>query len=181
MEEEWRDIEEFPGYQVSNLGNVRALNRVVYCKSGQYRHLEAKPVALIKNAYNFYLYANFHKNGKAYTRSVHRLVASAFIPNPENKREVNHKDGNKENNAVDNLEWVTPSENQTHSYATGLHPNVKSCILVDECGNRYKFVSQQKAGEFLGRNPNYIGDRYRYNNYDAFGIDGKRYEIIYLE
>lgn len=57
---------------------------------------------------------------------VHRLVAITFIPNPNNKEQVNHKDGNKRNNSVDNLEWVTNDENMTHSRATGLHDNHKA-------------------------------------------------------
>jgi hypothetical protein len=57
-------------------------------------------------------------NGKKYRE--HRLIAEKFIPNPDNKPHINHIDGNKSNNSIDNLEWVTPSENQLHSYKTGL-------------------------------------------------------------
>lgn len=60
--------------------------------------------------------------------SVHRLIAIAFIPNPENKPEVNHRDGNKANNAVSNLEWVTSSENQLHAFAHGLQSTPKGAV-----------------------------------------------------
>lgn len=61
-------------------------------------------------------------NNNRYTVGVHRLVALAFIPNPENKPEVNHKDRNRSNNNVDNLEWVTQSENVAHAYRNGVSP-----------------------------------------------------------
>jgi len=77
---------------------------------------KGKPRKLKPNDnYSGYLYVNI-KNKNFY---VHRLVATAFIPNPENKREVNHKDGDRSNNRVENLEWVTPSENRKTSYDSG--------------------------------------------------------------
>lgn len=64
------------------------------------------------------------EKGKTYKRKVHRLVAQTFIPNPENKREVNHIDGNKLNNHVSNLEWVTSKENKTHAWDNGLYTSI---------------------------------------------------------
>ena len=69
---------------------------------------------------NGYKRVHVSKNGKSKRLLVHRIVATAFIPNPDNLPEVNHKDGNKQNNNVSNLEWVTASENQKHAYKTGL-------------------------------------------------------------
>lgn len=72
-----------------------------------------------------YLKVDLYRNGNRTTERVNRLVATAFIPNPENKPDVNHKDGNKLNNHYSNLEWVTKSENMKHAYQTGLakaHP-----------------------------------------------------------
>jgi len=86
-------------------------------KRGYFRELRVlKPSKRGKG----YLAVGLMKDGKQVPVSVHRLVAKAFIPNPENKPQVNHKDGNKENNHVNNLEWVTNQENIRHSYDTGL-------------------------------------------------------------
>ena len=69
-----------------------------------------------------YLYVSIHKDGKQRVIQSHELIAKTFLPNPENKPQVNHIDGNKKNNKVDNLEWVTPSENLLHAFRTGLNP-----------------------------------------------------------
>lgn len=81
--------------------------------------LKLTPLNVKKDKDNQYYKVSLHVKGKCYSILIHRLVAGAFIPNPENKAEVNHKDGDKSHNYVDNLEWVTPSENILHAYRTG--------------------------------------------------------------
>lgn len=115
---EWRTIEEFPIYEVSNTGVVRNKRT----KKEKKPNISEKGYELIK------IYV---KTGTAYKRRIHRLVAQAFIPNPENKPEVNHKDGNKRNNAVNNLEWVTQKENYEHAVDMGLHTSVKYVKLQE--------------------------------------------------
>ena len=88
------------------------------CTKGRLLNKKGKEKALQNR--DGYLKADLYENGERTTKRIHRLVAEAFIPNPENKPEVNHKDGNKHNNSVDNLEWVDKSENMQHAYRTGL-------------------------------------------------------------
>lgn len=77
-------------------------------------------MANIRDNGHGYKQVQIMRNNKRYTKYVHRLVAECFIDNPNNLPEVNHKDGNKANNAVDNLEWCNRSQNQRHAYKTGL-------------------------------------------------------------
>ena len=107
MQEYWGDIEEFDGlYQASNLGRIRnkKTERILKCQKNK----------------KGYLVVGLRKNNTQITRQVHRLVAKTFIPNPENKPQVNHKDGNKEDCCISNLEWNTNGENGKHAYDTGL-------------------------------------------------------------
>ena len=116
----WKDVKDYEGlYQVSNLGNVKSLDRIVETKNrGSY----LRKGKIQKKSVNSFGYetVGFTVNGKTKIYRVHRLVALSFIENLENKPQINHIDGNKTNNNVNNLEWCTPSENQTHSVSTGL-------------------------------------------------------------
>lgn len=116
--EEWRSIKGFEGYyEVSNLGRVRSLDRYVTCNNGVNVYNRFKKGVILKTGVKGggYLFVGLHKDGcKTIEPSVHRLVAEAFIPNPENLPEVNHKDENKTNNSVDNLEWCTRAYNTNY-------------------------------------------------------------------
>lgn len=104
----WKDVVEFPAeYEVSNTGKVR--------RKSTLRELKPHTTTTSKE----YLYVNLWKNNKGYNRSLHRLVAEAFIPNPENKPQVNHINSIRTDNNVGNLEWVTVSENIRHAIKYG--------------------------------------------------------------
>lgn len=120
MENEiWKDIEGFENYQISNLGNVRALNK--YNRQGLSKEL-VKQSKIIKPIINTHGYCsvNLYKDKKCYRKDNHRLVAKMFIPIPKRLLQVNHIDGNKQNNNIDNLEWVSAKENTQHAIKIGL-------------------------------------------------------------
>ena len=104
-------------YEVSNLGNVRSIERMVNNRLGN--GLRKSPAKLLKQgkSKSGYLIVSFCVDGVKSNHTVHRLVARAFIENESNKPQVNHKDGNKHNNCVSNLEWATVSENAKHAYS----------------------------------------------------------------
>lgn len=142
MNEVWKDIEGYEGlYQVSNLGCVKSLTRKVRCKNNKFRIIIGKILIPIQTK-NGYLFVNLWKNNKIKRVLVHRLVAETFIPNPENKPEVNHINGNKLNNYVDNLEWNTRSENTIHSYKIKLRENQKKSISQNNKKMKSKIVYQ---------------------------------------
>lgn len=107
MQEIWKDIKGFESfYQVSNLGNVKSLDRYILYSNGTRHFHSGKILTPTLNKYGYY-YVHLKKEGSNKKIYVHRLVAQAFIPNKNNKEEVNHIDCNPANNKVDNLEWVT--------------------------------------------------------------------------
>ena len=121
QDEVWKDIEGYEGlYQVSNFGDIKSLPKVRRNRSGTY--IQKEKLLKLSNTSTGYKKVELYKDKKRKSFKVHRLVAQAFIPNPENKREVNHIDGNKHNNKVNNLEWVTSSENKIHAFKMDLNP-----------------------------------------------------------
>lgn len=152
MKEIWKDIVGFEGlYQVSNLGRVKSLN---YHKSGKERVLKNR-LGQIKTIYP---HVGLYKNGTMKECTVHRLVAEAFIANPENKEEVNHIDGNKCNNHISNLEWVTRSENAIHAIhiiKTSNNESQKKKVKNVETGEI--FESQSAAGRAYGISQGTLG------------------------
>ena len=116
----WKQMEESSNYLISNLGRVKRKPYVVNKSDGTIQTYKEKLCTIHHTSVN-YCFVNLQiasNTKKAY--SLHRLVAKYFIPNPLNLPEVNHIDGNKDNNKVSNLEWCTSAENQTHAVQTGL-------------------------------------------------------------
>lgn len=111
MKEEWRNIKDCTWYQVSNTGKIRVLEHMITTKSGIQKQVKAKERKLRKDKYGYLVVSLRDDFGNLRERKVHRLVAQAFIPNPENKPCVNHKDNDPGNPRVDNLEWCTMQEN----------------------------------------------------------------------
>ncbi len=123
--EVWMPVKGFEGcYEVSTLGRVRSLDRKIRYRWGK-RIIKGQILLPIEHK-NGYLVVGLGLNGRHYIRSIHRLVAEAFIPNPQGKPEVGHEDHDKANNVVSNLSWVTRGENEKHSYRTGHRISTKS-------------------------------------------------------
>ena len=144
--EVWKDIDGYEGsYQVSNYGRVRSKDRVSF--SGR----KLKGRVLKQKVNKGYYVIGLYKDGKQFGETVSRLVANAFIPNSENKPEVNHIDENKANNHANNLEWVTPKENSNHGTRNSkvipyLTWNRKPVTMIDketnECIQTFKSINE---------------------------------------
>lgn len=159
MEEIYKDIEGYEGlYKVSNLGNVKSVGRYVLCRDGQHKPVYEKVISPGNNGAG-YLFVYLWKDNKSKRYYIHQLVAKAFIENPNNYTKVNHKDFNKANNTIDNLEWCTDSQNMAHcsGYKVYVIEEDKTTILD-------KFNSLTEAGLQLNKDKTTIRFYCRKNN-----------------
>ena len=151
INEVWKDIVDFPNYQISNLGRVKSKERISNCCYNSKRKVKERILILSNNKKGYKTVCLF-KN-KKHNKTVHRLVAQAFIPNPNNYPIINHINGIKGNNRVENLEWCTHKYNTSESYRLGLQkPSDKQRNIVSEyCkNNRIKSTFQfDKKGNFI--------------------------------
>lgn len=156
-EEVWKDVVGFEGlYQVSNLGRLKGLPRRVnnhkgFIQLGE-RYLSGHQIT------KGYIQVQLSSRPNRVQKLIHVLVATAFIPNPNNYPQVNHINGDKADNRAENLEWVTQSENIKHAYRTGLNihsdksgkPKRPIILIHSKNGERIRFDSLANAAKFLG-------------------------------
>jgi hypothetical protein len=153
--EVWKDIDGFNGvFQVSNEGRVRSVDRIVEQKSPKgglsIRKLKGKILKHKLTTFGYFEIRLYNREtGKHKDCRVHQLVAKAFIPNPENKPQVNHKDADKQNNRVENLEWVTPQENMTHAHNGLIH---------------YRFGEKHQNTKITEEDVRFIREHYSFRN-----------------
>ena len=154
MKEIWRDIPGYEGYyKASNLGVIKSQDRhVSHCRSKSGSCFLKGKIKKYESDKNGYYKINLSKEGSTVKFFVHRLIASAFIINPEKKFYINHRNGIKTDNRVENLDWCTHSENDLHAYKTGLrkapysslgkfgkdHPRSKAVLQFDKKGDFIK-------------------------------------------
>lgn len=165
MKEIWKPVEGYEGlYEVSNTGKVKALKRTVKSYNGLDRSFNEKILTLhsskiTKRHPKPIYHVELWKNNKRKVKLIHRLVAETFIPNPEGKPQVNHIDGNRMNNSVENLEWCTGSENSKHAYKTGLS-KPRGCKPIRGInkitGNIKEYPSIEEAARQLNGNSDAI-------------------------
>lgn len=164
----WEYVPDYEGiYQASTLGRIRSLDRYTNHRHGGKTFV--KGMMLKQHISNSgYYRISLHKKCVEKQHSVHRLVLLTFIMNPKNKRTVNHKDGNKLNNKLENLEWATYSENELHAYRIGLKKSFvhiatektkRKVLMLSLSGESLLwFDSQKEANNMLGIDSRRISD-----------------------
>lgn len=137
---EWKPVKGYEGlYEINKLGCIKSLQKRNYNNTLSTRVDRAG-----------YRSTRLCKNGKVIGKFIHRLLAETYIPNPENKKFVNHLNGDKLDNRIENLEWVTHSENMLHAYKIGLI-KINSKSIVDHCTGKL-FNGIKEASNFMGIN-----------------------------
>lgn len=190
MKEIWKSVPDFDWYEVSNLGNVRSVDREFVNSIGRKCFLKGcniKPT-ISKGYYRL----GISKNGVKKMVNVHRLVALAFIPTKDISLTINHINGNKLDNRVENLEWCTNRENLKHAYLNNINGYVeksnekirkinevnsyKRVEVISPNGKIFNFNSTKEASEYFGIKLSTISDALAKNQNRAFGYTFKGYK-----
>ena len=179
MEKEiWKTIEKAKNYEISNFGRIRHRKtsnvRKSYCR---------KLVGATGKTFWSVCIVTVNIGKKQLMLKVHREVAIAFIPNPENKPTVNHIDGNRRNNKVDNLEWATYSENMQHAYNNSLNDSTQRSLLKSDLETIYSLLEKgylaQDIAKLFDIPKSTITDIINGKTYKKFGIDFSKFSKSY--
>lgn len=157
----WADVVGYEGiYEISNNGLIRTKEgKTTYTEHHGVRHWKQRVLKQKIDKENS-CRVNLWKDGKERTHLVHRLVAEAFLPLIEGKNYVNHIDGNRLNNSVDNLEWCDHNDNNNHAFDNNLMTTNHEIILINIKTNKeFTFISKSKASKFLNRSHGYISNK----------------------
>ena len=168
MEEIWKDIEGYAGYQVSNLGRVRTNNKITYTKKHGYRQWKNRILKYKGKTYKTGYRVDLWKEGKSKTFLIARLVAFTFQEQDINDLSltVNHIDGNRLNNNVSNLEIISLKENIQHGFRTGLYHSSKKIKIVDKVtGTRIYPSSLAEGSKLIGFNQGYLSGKIKNNEW----------------
>ena len=193
MKEEWKDIEGYENYyMISNYGRVKAKEKLI--KRSNHTMKKKEKILSLNNNGTGYMVVHLYDNKKRKSVTVHKLVAAHFLPNVDNLPCINHKDENKENNRVDNLEWCTHSYNNTYGShiskvsetkiknnvggtpIIGEHRNgkdkiyFKSMMEADRCGFTHQSISHQCTGRRGGYHKDY---KWRYATEEEIKLEEK--------
>lgn len=174
QKEIWRAIDGYNYYEISDLGNVRSKDRLIVTINGNSyikRGHQLKP----KRHKDGYLFITLTDKNNRKNHYLHRLVANSFIENEENKPQVNHLNGNKTDNTIENLEWATNAENSRHAYNNGLYFRIEhlkptSQAVIDTSTNTC-YPTIKEAANALNRNYTVVREM----------LKGKRNKTIPLE
>lgn len=165
MEEIWKDIVGYKGYQVSNLGRVRTKNKITYTKKHGVRHWKDRILKFKGNTYKTGYRVDLWKDGKNKTLLVARLVAFTFLEKDINDKSltVNHIDGNRFNNCINNLELISLKENIQHGFRTGLYKSKKIIITNKITGTIIYPSSLSEGSKIIGQSQYYLSSKINNN------------------
>ena len=181
MEEIWKDIPDYEGiYQASSLGRIRTTpDKTTYTELRGVRHWKTRIMKGKGNNKHTGARVGLWKNGECKDWLVARLVAITFLGQPSgDKNTVNHINGNRLDNRVENLEWLSLADNIRHAFRTGLHSqNIR--VVLRRGDYQQEFISKGEASRFLGKSTGYVSSCMT-NNYKIYDKDKNEWECIIL-
>lgn len=142
--EQWHDVKGFEGiYKVSSLGRIKSLTRTITYKNGAKHLTKGKMLKPIMDSYGYYR-ATLYKNGHAYQRLVHRIVADEFVSNPNNYSDINHKNEMRTDNRSENLEWCTKKYNNNYGRHND-HLSLAKCKSIYQLDSDHNIIAKWKS------------------------------------